>query len=263
MPTKIVVQPVVGGVGTHSATHHAAVTNLTGQLLGDREFPATPAGYEAMLAWMRALGRLEKVQIEGTGAYGAGLARYLDHEQVAVVEVPRPDRHVRRREGKSDPIDAIGSARAVLAGTASVEPKFANGPVEAVRALRVARNGAINTRTAATNALHALVVTAPEPLRSQLPARSSITLVNACLRLWPALGQLDDPVQATKAALRSIAQRAHALALEARQLERQLERQLSELTRRVAPRTTAVFALGPDTASALLVTPLTADRDFR
>lgn len=250
MPRKPAKPTVIGGVDTHSATHHAAVVNLTGQILSDQGFPATPAGYAAMLAWMRSLGHLEKVGVEGTGAYGAGLARYLHAEQVSVVEVPRPDRQERRRLGKSDPIDAEAAARAVLAGKATVQPKFADGPIEAIRALRVARNGAVKARTAAINTLHALVITAPEPLRSQLNVRSTDALVDACLRLRPDAGRLDDPVQATKTALRSVAQRAQTLTHEARRLQVRLV----QLTKKAAPNTTAVFALGPDTASALLVT---------
>lgn len=242
-------RPIIGGVDTHVATHHAAVIDGGGRLLDHRQFPATPDGYVQLLRWLRTKGQLEAVGIEGTGAYGAGLARHLASHGVAVVEVPRPDRRLRRQHGKSDPIDAEAAARAVLAGTATVKPKLANGPIEAVRALRVARNGAIKAKTAATDSLHAMVITAPEPLRTQLRGISSARLVRACLRLRPDLECLEDPVQAYKHALRSIARRAEALGAEARQLECQL----SALTHKVAPITTGIFALGPDTASALLV----------
>lgn len=241
---------IIGGVDTHAATHHCVVIDTNGAFLGSQQFSVDPSGYAAMLAWMRRHGTVERVGVEGTGAYGAGLARYLNDQQLTVIEAPRPDRRRRRQCGKSDPIDAEAAARAVLAGTATVTPKFSNGPIEAIRALRVARNGAIKAKTAATNALGAMVITAPEPLRSQLSTRTTTALVTACLRLRPDPSRLHDPLQATKVALRSIAQRARALALEARELERQLSR----LTRQAAPATTAVFALGPDTAAALLVT---------
>jgi transposase len=240
---------IIGGVDTHVATHHAAVIDGRGRLVEHRQFPAAPDGYAQLLRWLRTKGQLEAVGVEGTGAYGAGLARHLAGQGVAVVEVPRPDRRLRRQHGKSDPIDAEAAARAVLAGTATVKPKLANGPVEAVRALRVARNGAIKAKTAATNSLHAMVITAPEPLRTQLRGTSSARLVRACLRLRPDLERLDDPVQAYKHALRSIARRTDALGLEARQLQRQLR----ALTHKVAPATAGVFALGPETAGALLV----------
>jgi transposase len=127
---------VVGGVDTHAATHHAAVLDARGALLGSAQFPATGAGYSDLLGWMSEFGRLHCVGVEGTGAYGAGLARHLHGHGVVVLEVPRPDRRLRRRLGKSDPIDAEAAARAVLAGTASARPKLSNGPMEAIRALR-------------------------------------------------------------------------------------------------------------------------------
>ena len=67
------------------------------------------------------------------------------------MEVDRPDRRQRRSKGKSDPLDAIAAARAALAGTAAGNPKTRIGPVEAIRALQVARRGAVKARTAALN----------------------------------------------------------------------------------------------------------------
>lgn len=240
---------IFGGVDTHTATHHAAVIDEHGRLLDHAQFPASPAGYAQLLTWMRRIGQLDRVGVEGTGAYGAGLARYLHGQGVIVLEVPRPDRRLRRQRGKSDPIDAEAAARTVLAGDAAGPPKLATGQIEAIRMLRVARLGAVKAKTAATNALQALIVTAPEPLRSELRALSTTKLVAVCTRFRPDTQRLDDPVQAAKAALRSIATRADALALEARVLERQLD----TLTRDAAPATSAIFGLGPDTTAALLV----------
>jgi transposase len=118
---------VIGGVDTHRDLHVAAAIDPVGHLLGHRSFPATPAGYRALLAWLRGLGRLQRVGVEGTGAYGAGLLRYLRQARVSVVEVDRPDRRTRRRKGKSDPVDAEAAARAALAGTATGTPRAAMG----------------------------------------------------------------------------------------------------------------------------------------
>jgi len=240
---------IIGGVDTHAATHQVAAIDDHGRLLGTAEFPATNHGYAELMCWLRRYGTLRSVGVEGTGAYGAGLARHLHANDIEVLEVPRPDRRLRRQHGKSDPIDAEAAARAVLAGTATAAPKFGTGPIEAVRALRVARSGAVKACTAAKNSLIALVVTAPEPLRSELSGLTTRQLVTTCSRLRPDPDRLDDPIQAVKAALRSIARRANELAAEADQLERQL----AVLTQQVAPATTAIFALGPDTAAALLV----------
>jgi transposase len=118
-------------------------------------------GYQALLTWLRSFGRIVKVGVEGTGTYGAGLARYLTAEGIDLVEVDRPDRRTRRVQGKSDPIDAIAAARAALSGQASGTPKTRTGPVEAIRALRVTRAGAVKARTAALNQLHGLITAAP------------------------------------------------------------------------------------------------------
>ena len=116
---------IIGGVDTHASTHHAAVIDLKGRLLDDAEFAASPAGYAQLLIWMRERGQLQSVGIEGTGAYGAGLARHLHEKGVTVLEVPRPERRLRRQHGKSDPLDAEAAARTVLAGNASGAPKLA------------------------------------------------------------------------------------------------------------------------------------------
>ena len=241
---------IIGGVDTHAATHHAVILDEIGQSQGSESFPATPAGYTQMLRWMQRHGTIRAVGVEGCGAYGAGLARHLHGQSITVIEVPRPDRRLRRNRGKSDPIDAEAAARAVLSGTATVQPKLTDGPIESMRALRIARLGAVKAKTATTNALKAMVITAPEALRAQLTGLTTVQLVNACSRFRPDLAELGDPTQATKIAMRSIAIRARNLIDESRTLKRQLD----TLTRQVAPTTTAVFAIGPETAAALLIT---------
>jgi transposase len=241
---------VFGGVDTHGRTHHAAAVDGAGRLLGDAEFAATATGYAALLAWLTAFGRLVRVGVEGTGTYGAGLARHLAGRHVEVVEVDRPDRKIRRRQGKSDPIDAIAAARAVLAGTASGAPKARTGPVEAIRALRVARRGAVKARTAALNQLHGLLVSAPEQLRADLAGLRITELVGRCagFRIDPA--RLLEPVVATRAALRAIARRIQVLEEEIALADARLRPAVTT----IAPRTAAIFGAGPDVAGQLLAT---------
>ena len=130
---------VTGGVDTHSELHVAAALDSVGGLLGTREFPATAAGYAGLLGWLAKSGDVALVGVEGTGAYGAGLARLLAARDVGVVEVDRPDRKTRRFQGKSDPIDAICAAKTAAAQHAVGTPKQRDGRVEALRTLRVAR----------------------------------------------------------------------------------------------------------------------------
>src|SRR5262250_3805219 len=107
--TRLQARAVTGGVDTHAEVHVAAALDPVGGLLGVREFPATPAGYAQLLGWLGGFGTVCLVGVEGTGSYGAGLARHIAAAGVRVVEVDRSDRQDRRRAGKPDP--AMRSAR--------------------------------------------------------------------------------------------------------------------------------------------------------
>jgi transposase len=240
---------VTGGVDTHKDTLAVAALNAIGGLLGQVEFPASPTGYQDLLAWLSQFGQVAKVGIEGTGSYGAGLSRFLRSQDVVVVEVDRPDRRLRRQHGKSDPVDAVAAARAALAGTATGIPKAGTGLVESIRALRVARRSAVKARTQAANQLHALVVRAPEPLRTTLRSLSRAELVGTAAALRPGKS-LADPVEGTKAALRAIARRYQMLHEEIVKLDGQL----APLVTEAAPALLELPGVGIDIAGQLLVT---------
>jgi transposase len=237
---------VVVGVDTHKDLHVARAKDELGRGLEEITIPASAKGYRALLAWSRGLGEVRAFGVEGSGCYGAGLARHLRAHGQVVIEVIRPNRQSRRRRGKSDPADAEAAASAVLSGEASGTPKASDAAVEMIRALRVARSTANRARTQAINALHALVVTAPEELRADLRGLPGPRLVRTCARLRP--GPLTDPVGATKAALRSLARRHQALSVEVRELDGELCR----LTAKACPALVGIFGAGSDTAGALL-----------
>lgn len=241
---------VTGGVDTHGHTHHTAALDDLGRVLGDREFPTTSAGYQDLLSWLASFGPITAVGVEGTGAYGAGLNRYLNAAGIRVVEVDRPDRSTRRRQGKSDPIDAIAAARAVLSGRAGGIPKTRTGAVEAIRALRVTRRGAVKARTAALNQLHDLIVTAPDDLRSHLSGLGRQKLLDHCQHLTVDDTRLDDPAEATTAALVAVTARILALTAEIKLADRRLK----PLVTTTAPTLSALFGVGPDVAGQLLTT---------
>lgn len=238
---------VVGGVDTHKDLHVAAAVDTTGRLLGTAAFPTTAAGYRALLGWLRGLGEVARVGVEGTGSYGAGLARHLAAAGVEVVEVDRPDRRLRRRRGKSDPVDAEAAARAALSGTATGTPKSGTGTAEMVRVLRVARRSALKARTQAANQLHALRDTAPAEVRERLRPLRTAELVARAARFRP--GPVDSPAAATKAAMTALARRHLALDAEVAGLDAQLGRLLAT----AAPDLLARHGVGVDTAGALLV----------
>ena len=181
------------GVDTHADAHVAAVIDPLGRHVGQASFDTTVSGFTALLGWATTFGPITVAGVEGTGAYGAGLARFLTAEGVAVVEVDRPDRKTRRDQGKSDPIDAYAAARAAASGRASGIPKARTGDVEAVRVLRVARTGAVRARARALTQLKSLIVTAPDALRAQLDGLDGARLVTTCARLRPTRGDAPIP----------------------------------------------------------------------
>ena len=163
-----------------------------------------------------------------------------------MVEVNRPNRQLRRRRGKSDPLDAEAAARAVQAREGSI-PKAGDGQVEMIRSLRVARATAIKARTQAVNALKALLVTAPDDLREQLRGLSTVRLVQTTATLEP--GPITTPLAAATLGLRTLAHRYQALSAELAVLDAELDR----LTAAAAPKLLARFGIGSDSAGALLV----------
>jgi transposase len=236
------------GVDTHAQVHVAALLDHLGRLQGRLTIPATQAGSQQLLAWAGRHGQLTQAGVEGTGTYGAGLARFLTGAGVKVIEVDRPNRQRRRRRGKSDPTDAEAAARAVLAGEATATPKTRSGIVEAIRVLRVARAGAIKARTQAANQLRDLLVTAPEELRAELYPLSTAKRVAYLVAQQPGSGA--DPASATRRALCHLARRHQALTAELAALNTDL----AALTRRAAPRLLARPGVGVETAGTLLAT---------
>ncbi|MCU7826021.1 IS110 family transposase [Kitasatospora sp. DSM 101779] len=238
---------ITGGVDTHGLTHHAAVIDSIGRHLADREFPATIRGYRDLLDWMRSHGTPSAVGVEGTGAYGAELARVLTAAGVTVVDVDRPDRKARRTKGKSDPIDAYAAATAVLSGRATGVPKSRDGVVEAVRVLRVARRSAVKARTQAMNQIRGLLVSAPALLREQVAGLHRAELIRTLARLRPG-DDLSGPLAATRASLRRLARRHRAMDEEIAELDTEI----GPLVRKAAPALLALFGVGPETAGQLL-----------
>jgi transposase len=238
---------ITGGVDTHLDVHVVAALDELGALVGVESFPTTPAGYRAVLGWLGSHGEVVVVGVEGTGSYGAGLARHLQRQGVAVVEVDRPNRQRRRRQGKSDPHDAVTAARAAQAGDALGVAKLRDGNVEAIRVLRVARGGAKRDRTRAINQMRSLVSTAPDDLRQQLRGLTIPKLVRRAAAFRP--GGRSDVGSATRLGLRTLARRVLELDSEVAALDEVL----GPLVAATAPELVAQVGVGTDTAGALLV----------
>ncbi|MGP3684253.1 IS110 family transposase [Streptomyces sp. IBSNAI002] len=241
---------ITGGVDTHKDTHTAAAIDSAGRPLGAEQFEATAAGYRKLLAWLRSFGTLVLVGVEGTGAYGAGLARYLHEQGMSVVEIDRPDRKARRWQGKSDPVDAEAAARAALARRRTGIPKQRDGQVEALRSLRVARRSAVRQRADVQRQMKTLVISAPEELRAALRELGDKQLITTCAASRPDAARAGEPAVAARLALRTLARRHQRLTEEVGELDELIH----PLTADIAPALLALNGVGSDVAGQLLVT---------
>ena len=240
---------VVGGVDTHRDSNVAAVVDMNGGLLGIESFPTTADGHQSLSSWMVGFGTIERVGIEGTGAYGAGLARHFHGAGVVVIEVDRPERQKRRKQGKSDRIDAVEAARGALSGRCEGQAKSGDAHAEALRALLVAKRSARSTRIRTVVQLRHLMITAPDELRAKLGSLTAKQLVNEAAKLRPRPGG-DVALYGVKTAAVILARRVHTLDAELVAIDEQI----TPLVKAAAPELLNVYGVGADTAAVLLVT---------
>jgi transposase len=240
---------VTGGVDTHLDVHVAAALDGLGGVLGVESFGTNPAGYRQLLEWMSSFGAVARVGVEGTGAYGAGLARYLHRHGVDVIEVDRANRQARRHGGKSDPADAVEAARAAQSGRAWGLAKTRDGNVEAIRALLVTRRSSRAMRVKTLCQIRHLSFTGPDELRERLQGLSAIMLPREATVMRPRAGT-DVVAYTTKLAIRTLARRVIALDEETERIDELL----AVLVAKTAPSLLALHGVGVDGAAALLVT---------
>jgi transposase len=238
---------VIGGVDTHAETIHVALIDELGRAVGDREFATTPAGYRAALAFLIRSGRLLVVGIEGTSSYGLGLTRAVQAAGIEVREVTRPDRAQRRRQGKSDPLDAYQAARAVLAGSADAHAKTSS--IDALRAIHNARRSAAKARQAAQVQIRHQLITAPAAVRENYRGLTITRLIKSLAGSRPA-AHPDPDDRVVLLALKVLAQRHQFLSTQIKDLEREL----TPLIGKAAPHLLQIRGVGPATAAQLLIT---------
>ena len=236
------------GVDPHRDAHAVAVVEVrTGAVVLEAAVAADPGGYaEALrLAAQHAPGR-RAFAVEGSGSFGAGLSRFLTERGEQVFEVSRLRRE-RRSGGKTDALDAVRAARSALVQKRPATPRSA-GEREAVRALIAAREGAVSARTAALCQLRDLLVTAPEPLRSELRPLSRARLLARLTAARPDRRH-DPALRGTQLALKALARRIQQLTAEERELGRDIER----LVRKLAPQLLDQPGIGPLLAAQVVL----------
>ncbi|MGC5026485.1 IS110 family transposase [Tsukamurella sp. DT100] len=239
---------IVIGVDTHKHVHIAHAKDHLGRPIADLQVPTTADGYAHFVAWAHSLGHVQAVGIEGTGHYGAGLARHLREAAFIVREVGRPNRQRRARLGKSDTLDAQGAAQIILAGEDLGQSKTADGTVEMLRMLRSTRASAVRARSIAITSLQNLLVTAPQEVRDRLSGLAPRQLVRTCAQL-KAADILTTPTDSTLSALNALAIRYQNLDDEAVQLARHIHTH----AQRACPALMELHGVGPETAATLLV----------
>jgi transposase len=241
---------IIGGVDTHKDLHVAAVVDNLDRVLASQCFATTRHGYKQMLAWMRSFGSLQRIGIEATGTYGAGLLRYMQNAGVEVLEVTTPDRHDRRQRGKNDDLDAQNAAHAAFAGKRTVTPKSRDGMIEALRVLKACRKTAVAARRVALQMIHNTVVCAPDELRDMLRKLSRMKLIRTLASWRPDMTDYRNVASAYRIALRSLARRYLELHDEIADLDHLIRAIVDEL----APTLVAQNSIGYETAAQLLLT---------
>ncbi|WFP17821.1 IS110 family transposase [Citricoccus muralis] len=238
---------IVIGIDTHKHIHVAAVMDSVGGILATLTIATDTAGFKQLLEWAAGFGEIIAFGIEGTGSYGAALTSFVRRHGHKVIKVSRPDRRLRRLNGKSDTLDAENAARAVLAGFATAIPKTADGVVEMIRQLKVAHDTAVKDRTGAMVTLKAMLVHSSEDLRRETAKKTQKMVARHCAALRPR--GLETPEDANRYALRSITKRWIALSEETKELEAQIE----QLVLQRAPHLLDEFGIGVDTAAEILI----------
>lgn len=237
------------GVDTHRDVNVAVALDERGRRLGDVTVPTTGEGHATLLEWARSLGdEVRGFAVEGTGSYGAGLTRHLQAHGQFVLEATRPrrDRMAQRNDGKSDTIDALRAAKALLADELDIAPKQRDGDVEALRTLQVVKRSAIKARTSAINAMRSILISAPDELRDRFRNVRKSDLIERCSRLRPGT---DGPDASVKTALRRLARRCKMLNEELADVDAEID----ALVRRCAPALLELDGVGPGVAATLLV----------
>ena len=238
---------VVIGVDTHKDTHTAAVVDArTGAVLARATVPADPDGYAELVALAENHSGLRAWAMEGTGGYGAGLARHLADGGELVVELDRPKRPTRRAGAKSDPIDAERAARDALARARLAQPK--TGRERAALQMRLtARRAAVEAAATAQRQLLAMIITAPETVRTRFRGQSTRAMITtaAGLRL-PRSGDIE--VMTALTVLRDLARRIRFLEAEALAHERAIR----AIVRSWRPDLLGLTGVGPIVAATVL-----------
>lgn len=240
---------LVAGVDTHTDTHTLAVLTAQGGVVLTATFPADHRGYQELIKTLKSAGDVSAIGVEGTNSYGAGLTRALTTGGYTVKEVLRPTRQIRRMHGKSDAIDAVEAARALISNHGVSEAKDSATPAESLRFLLAARAQLISSSIAMGNSIKSLLVTAPESVRQKYRDLSTAVLIERLAASRPG-EQVDCPATAVIHALQQLARvRADAM-----NRANQIAQQMRLILNDHYPQVLDIYGAGTIVAAQLVVT---------
>ena len=241
IPTPPDARTVIVGVDTHKHVHVAVAIDSGGSVSA---ITRSLFGYQALITWAETHGRIDAFGIEGTGSYGAGLARAVRRAGHRVVEVNRGDRRTRRAAGKSDGIDAEVAARSVLRVSRRPSPRLRTAPSRCAPAEDHAGYRGEGTHHGDEHA------EADRRARPAGTARSPPRPTTACSRAAPDSDRAPSTRSASaKHTLRALARRWMALTEEIAIHDQHLAR----LTTETSPTLREGFGVGAHTAAELLI----------
>lgn len=227
---------IVIGADTHKQRHSLAAVQLgTGAVGGQREIDADDAGHAAALRWARALGDERLWAIEDCRHVSRRLEQALIAAGERVIRVPPKlmgqSRRSEREPGKSDQIDALAVARAVVReGIDRFPVAYLDERAMEIRLLADHRDDIVAERTRLQNRLRWHLVELCPDLERGLPARSlnrkaQLDRIARALRRLP-FGARVRVAQQLIARIRQLTREANALELEIRALVKRYRPQL-------------------------------------
>ena len=234
------------GVDAHKRSHTMVAVDAGGRKLGIKTVAATPEGHFAALRWARDTYGIDLLWgVEDTRATTASLERDLTDAGQSVVRVPTQlmarARTSGRERGKSDPIDALAVARAVLANPGLPVARHSRASRE-IKLLADHREDLLKHRTAVINRLlwriHELDPTHTVRPTALVQRKNQLEMAQW---LAPQPGIVAELARAELTAITTITPDINAL-----------ERRLTPLVRAVAPELLDVYGCATKTAARIV-----------
>ena len=228
----------------------AVVDAGTARVLAAGRFGANASGYRQVVAFADeySVATERAWAVEGTASYGRGLTAALARGGEWVIEFDRATQKPAKDGSKTDELDAIRAGRETLGRTRLASPRAHRGFREALRVHMVARDTAVQARTAAINELKAFVVTADDTLRAELRGLRTAGLVKRCAGFRHSPNRTVDEA-CTRAVMRAVARRIihlnDEIALHTKAL--------TALVDQAAPQLVAEVGIGPVTAAGFYI----------